>query len=114
MQLIIAIIRPFKVAELVDAVAGDGAFPGMTVLPCRGFGREKTAPHAAVPVEELLDFVDHSLVLIAAPDAAVAPLRARLIEVVRTGRSGDGKVLIVPLSDAQRIATGEVGEAALR
>jgi len=68
MKLIVAIVRPFKVAEIVDAIESDPAFPGMTVLDCRGFGREKTAPHEHVPEEDFKDFVDRQAVIVAAPD----------------------------------------------
>ena len=55
MKLILAIVRPFKVPEILDAVEADPAFPGMTVLDCRGFGREKAVPHQHVlPLEAAL------------------------------------------------------------
>jgi len=55
MKLILAIIRPFKVPEILDAVEADPAFPGMTVLDCRGFGREKAVSHRHVlPLEAAL------------------------------------------------------------
>lgn len=114
MKLIVAIVRPFKVAEIVDAVERDAAFPGMTVIDCRGFGREKTAPHEHVPEEDLKDFVDRQIVMIAAPDADAVDLADRIARITRTGRPGDGKVLVLPLEAAVRIATGEIGEGALK
>ena len=114
MKLIAAIVRPFKVTEIVDAVEVDGSFPGMTVLDCRGFGREKSAPHEHVPGEELRDFVDHSVILVAAPDDLADAIARRLEQVAHTGRPGDGKVFVLPLEAAVRIASGERGEAALR
>ena len=55
MKLILAIVRPFKVPEILDAVEADPAFPGMTVLDCRGFGREKAVSHGHVlPLEAAL------------------------------------------------------------
>lgn len=113
MKLIVAIVRPFKVAEIVDAIEGDPAFPGMTVLDCRGFGREKVAPHRRVPEEDLRDFVDRQLVLVAAPDAHAAEVERRITGVARTGQPGDGKILVLPLESAVRIATGESGDSAL-
>jgi len=114
MKLIIAIVRPFKVAEIVDAVEGDAAFPGMTVLDCRGFGREKTAPHAHVPGEELKDFVDRRVVMVAAQEGSAAAVADRIAQVARTGQPGDGEVFVLRLEHALRIATGEIRDAALR
>ena len=55
MKLILAIVRPFKVPEILDAVEADPAFPGMTLLDCRGFGREKAVSHRHVlPLEAAL------------------------------------------------------------
>jgi nitrogen regulatory protein P-II 1 len=113
MKLIVAVVRPFKVTEIVDAVEGDGAFPGMTVLECRGFGREKGQPHQHAREEDLTDFVDRRVVLVAAPEAAVSGVVERLVSIAHTGRPGDGKVFVVPLEAALRIASGERGEAAL-
>ncbi len=114
MKLIIAIVRPFKVPEVVDAFETDPQFPGMTVLHCRGFGREKTQPHRHDPQEDLTDFVDRQAVVVAAPDAQAAAVAKRIEAVARTGQAGDGKVFVVPLDEAVRIATGEAGDEALR
>lgn len=114
MKLIVAIVRPFKVAELVDAIEREPAFPGMTVLDCRGFGREKTAPHKRVPDEEFKDFVDRQAVIVAAPDGQAAAIAQRIAQVARTGQTGDGKVFVLALESALRIATGERDEQALR
>ena len=114
MKLIVAIVRPFKVADLVDAIERDPAFPGMTVLDCRGFGREKTAPHEHVPEEDFKDFVDRQAVIVAAPDAQAIVIAQRIAQVARTGQPGDGKVFVLALEAALRIATGETGDEALQ
>lgn len=114
MKLIVAIVRPFKVAEIVDAIETDSAFPGMTVLDCRGFGREKTVPHRRVAEEEFRDFVDRQAILIAAPDAQAEGIAQRIARVARTGQGGDGKVFILALESVLRIATGQTGDDALR
>lgn len=114
MKLIVAIVRPFKVADIVDAIEADQGFPGMTVLDCRGFGREKTAPHEHVPEEDFKDFVDRQAIIIAAPDDRAAGVAQRIGQLAHTGQPGDGKVFVLPLEAAQRIATGETGEDALR
>jgi nitrogen regulatory protein P-II 1 len=114
MKLIIAIIRDFKVPEVIDAVEQDPAFPGMTVLDCRGFGREKSRPHRHEPGEELNDFVDRKAVLVAAPAELADGIARRIEQLAHTGQPGDGKVFVLPLSAAIRIATGERDEDALR
>ncbi|MGH7560009.1 MAG: P-II family nitrogen regulator [Gemmatimonadales bacterium] len=113
MKLIVAIVRPFKVTDIVDGILGDAEFPGMTVVDCRGFGREKTAPHRRVPQEELTDFVDQVALLVAAPDGMVEDVVHRIETLARTGRGGDGKVFVLPLAEAVRIATGARGDKAL-
>lgn len=114
MKLIVAVVRPFKVAEIVDAVERDAAFPGMTVLDCRGFGRGKTVPHQHRPEEDVTDFVDHQAIIVAVPESAAAGVAQRIAQVAHTGQPGDGKVFTLPLEAALRIANGETGEAALR
>lgn len=114
MKLIVAIVRTFKVTGILDAVESDPGFPGMTVFEVRGFGREKSAPHDHAPDEELLDFVPHTAILVAVPDDRAQAVVERLAMVGRTGQPGDGKVFVLPLEAALRIATGELGEAALR
>jgi nitrogen regulatory protein PII len=114
MKLIVAIVCPFKVAEVVDAVEADPAFPGMTVLDCHGFGRGRTAPHGRVPEEELKDFVERQAILVAAPDERAVEILQRMAHIAHTGRPGDGKVSLLPLEAALRIATGEHGDEALR
>lgn len=114
MKLIVAIVRPFKVAELVDAIETDSRFPGMTVIDCRGFGREKTAPHEHVPGEDVQDFVERQAVIVAAPDDEAMAVAQRIAQVARTGQPGDGKVFVLALEAALRIATGETGDEALQ
>jgi len=114
MKLIVAVVRPFKVAEIVDAVEADPTFPGMTVLESRGFGREKTAPHEHVPGEDVKDFVERQTVMVAATDALAPGIAYRIAQIARTGQPGDGKVFVLPLETVVRIATGEKGDEALR
>jgi nitrogen regulatory protein PII len=114
MKLIIAIVRTFKVTEILDAVEADGSFPGMTVLDCRGFGREKSAPHQHQPGEDVTDFVDRQALVVAVSDAQADAVAEKLAGIARTGQPGDGKLFVVPLEAALRIATGERGEDALR
>lgn len=114
MKLIIAVVRPFKVTEMVDAIAAMADFPGMTVLGVRGFGREKTAPSRHHVAEHPHDFMEREAILIAASDDSAPGIVKLVTEIAHTGRPGDGKVFVVPLDQAIRIATGETGDHALR
>ena len=114
MKLIIAIVKPFKVIEIVDAVQHETDFPGLTVCDVRGFGREKTSSEEHTRGEELHDFTDHSLLLSVAPSERAAEVVELIRSVAHTGRTGDGKVFVLNLEEALRIGTGERGEAALR
>ncbi|MBI2407601.1 MAG: P-II family nitrogen regulator [Gemmatimonadetes bacterium] len=114
MKLIVAIVRPFKLPALVDAMAAEPAFPGITVLPCRGFGREKAAPHVHTADEDLHDFSPGVVLLVAAPDDVAHLVEETITRCAHTGRAGDGKIFILPMEDALRIASGERLDEALR
>ena len=98
MKLICAIVKPFKVPELVDAFRNDAGFPGMTVLQAGGFGRVR--PHSHTPAEDLHDFTSHSVVLVGVPDADATSIMERIARIAHTGQPGDGKVSVVPLEAA--------------
>lgn len=112
MKLIVAVIKPFKVTELVDAFRQQGASPGMTVVSVRGFGRRAVGSTDA-DSGAATDFAEHALVLVAAPQAEVDPLVELISRTAHTGRPGDGKVLVLPIEAALAITSGERGEAAL-
>ena len=114
MKLIIAIVRPFKITAVVDAISPDADFPGLTVINSRGFGREKSAPHLHTAAEDLHDFDEGATLMVAAPDDAVNRVCTIIGRIAHTGRPGDGKIFVLPLEDAVRIATGERLDAALR
>ena len=114
MKLVIAIVKPFKVTEIVDEVAHDPLFPGLTVIDARGFGRGKTEPHAHTRVEDLRDFSEHTALLVAVAEEQFAGVMERIRSVAHTGTTGDGKIFVLELRDALRIASGERGEEALR
>lgn len=114
MKLICAVVKPFKVPELVDAFSRGGPFPGMTVVECRGFGREKTLVGGPAAHETDEDFTDHRLVLIAAPAAAVPGIVDRLVAIAHTGQPGDGKLFVLPIEEAVALTTFARGESALR
>lgn len=111
MKLICAIVKPFKVTELVDAFRNDVEFPGMTVVEGGGFGRAR--PHRHTPSEDLHDFTSHSMILVGVPDRQVEAILQRIATIAHTGQPGDGKVFVVPLETAVAITTGERGDLAL-
>lgn len=112
MKLIVAIIKPFKVTELVDLLHRVPGFPGMTVVSGRGFGRSRGRA-ADLETGANTDFNGHEVVLVAAPEDQARRLAELIAKAAHTGRPGDGKVLIVPIEAAFAITTGEQGELAL-
>ena len=113
MKLIVAIVQPFKVPELIDAIEHRATFPGMTVLDGRGFGRGRALTSLLGAGPEVSDFARRTVVLVAAPDDQASGIADWLAKVAHTGRSGDGKVFVIPIESAIRIATGERDDKAL-
>lgn len=112
MKLILAIVKPFKVTELVDALRLVPGSPGMTVVSGRGFGRRPADAPDTDPGADA-DFVPHDVVLVAAPQAQVDYLVELIARTAHTGRHGDGKLVVLPIEAALAITTGERGEVAL-
>jgi nitrogen regulatory protein PII len=112
MKLIIAIIKPFKLEEVKEALAGVG-IEGMTVTEVKGFGRQKGHTEIYRGSEYTVDFLPKVKVEIAVTDDVVAKAAEAIVKAAKTGKIGDGKVFIVPLDDAIRIRTDERGESAI-
>jgi nitrogen regulatory protein PII len=112
MKKIEAIIKPFKLDEVKEALSKEG-IQGMTVSEVKGFGRQKGHTELYRGAEYVVDFLPKiKLELLLEDDKAVRA--ASLIEsVARTGRIGDGKIFVLPVDDVIRIRTGERGEQAL-
>jgi nitrogen regulatory protein PII len=112
MKKIEAIIKPFKLDEVKEALSKEG-IQGMTVSEVKGFGRQKGHTELYRGAEYVVDFLPKIKVeLLLEDDKAVRA--AGLIEsVARTGRIGDGKIFVLPVDDVIRIRTGERGEQAL-
>jgi len=106
MKLILAIVKPFKVTEIVDAVHAEQDFPGLTVCDARGFGREKTCAGEHPRGGDLHDFTNHSVLLIAVPADRAESYAEMVRSVAHTGRPGDGKVFTLDIDRAIRIGTG--------
>ncbi len=112
MKLIVAIVKPFKVDDVKDALVGLGV-QGMTVSEVRGFGRQRGHTEVYRGAEYQIDFVPKLRIEILADDSDADRVAHEVIERARTGQIGDGKVWVVPVDAAYRIRTGEAGTDAL-
>jgi nitrogen regulatory protein P-II 1 len=112
MKLIIAIIKPFKLEEVKDAIAEIGV-EGMTVTEVKGFGRQKGHTEIYRGSEYTVDFLPKVKIEIAVADDMAGKTADAIAKAARTGKIGDGKVFIVPVAEAIRIRTDERGEGAV-
>jgi nitrogen regulatory protein P-II 1 len=112
MKLITAVIKPFKLEEVKDALAAAGV-EGMTVTEVKGFGRQKGHTEIYRGSEYTVDFLPKVKIELAVADEIVASVVAAIVKGARTGKIGDGKVFVLPLEEVVRIRTDERGESAL-
>jgi nitrogen regulatory protein PII len=112
MKLIIAIIKPFKLDEVKEALSKVGV-DGMTVTEVKGFGRQKGHTEIYRGSEYTVDFLPKVKIEIALTDELVQPAVAAISTGAKTGKIGDGKIFVVPLEDVLRIRTDERGDAAV-
>jgi nitrogen regulatory protein P-II 1 len=112
MKLIMAIIKPFKLDEVKDALNEIG-IEGITVSEVKGFGRQKGHTELYRGAEYVVDFIPKIKLEIAVADELVNKVIETIQNVAKTGRIGDGKIFILPLEDAIRIRTGETGSEAI-
>jgi nitrogen regulatory protein P-II 1 len=112
MKLIEAIIKPFKLDEVKDALNEIG-IAGITVSEVKGFGRQKGHTELYRGAEYVVDFIPKVKIEIAVADELVAKVVAAIEDTAKTGRIGDGKIFIIPLEEAVRIRTGEKGDEAI-
>jgi len=112
MKLIIAIIKPFKLEEVKEALSEIG-IEGMTVTEVKGFGRQKGHTEIYRGSEYTVDFLPKVKVEIVVPDDVVGKTVDTIVKAGKTGKIGDGKVFVVGLEEAVRIRTDERGEAAI-
>jgi nitrogen regulatory protein P-II 1 len=112
MKLIEAIIKPFKLDEVKDALNEIG-IEGITVSEVKGYGRQKGHTELYRGAEYVVDFIPKVKLEIAVADELVAKAVATIEDTAKTGRIGDGKIFIIPLEDAVRIRTGEKGDEAI-
>ena len=112
MKLIIAIIKPFKLEEVKDALAQLGV-EGMTVTEVKGFGRQKGHTEIYRGSEYAVDFLPKVKLEVALSDDVVAKAVEAIVNAARTGKIGDGKIFVVPIDSVIRIRTGESGDEAI-
>ncbi len=112
MKLIEAIIKPFKLDEVKDALNGIG-IEGITVSEVKGFGRQKGHTELYRGAEYVVDFIPKVKLEIAVADEMVAKVIETIENTAKTGRIGDGKIFILSLEEAMRIRTGEKGAEAI-
>jgi nitrogen regulatory protein P-II 2 len=112
MKLVIAVIKPFKLDEVRDALAGLGV-QGMTVSEVRGFGRQKGQTEIYRGAEYATSFVPKVRLEIAIDEGLAPRVIETIQQVARTGSIGDGKLFVLDLEQAVRIRTGEAGHDAL-
>ena len=112
MKLVTAIIKPFKLDEVREALSGIGV-QGITVTEVKGFGRQKGHTELYRGAEYVVDFLPKVKVEIIAADGLVAKIIETIETSAKTGRIGDGKIFVTPVEDVIRIRTGERGEAAI-
>ena len=112
MKLIEAIIKPFKLDEVKDALNAIG-IEGITVSEVKGFGRQKGHTELDRGAEYVVDFIPKIKMEIAVSDDLVSKVVETIQTTAKTGRIGDGKIFIISLEEAIRIRTGENGTDAI-
>jgi nitrogen regulatory protein P-II 1 len=112
MKLVEAIIKPFKLDEVKDALNELGIM-GITVSEVKGFGRQKGHTELYRGAEYVVDFIPKVKLEIAVSDDMVSKVIETIQNAAKTGRIGDGKIFVMPLEEAVRIRTGEKGGEAL-
>ena len=112
MKKVEAIIKPFKLEDLKEGLQEIG-IQGMTVSEVKGFGRQKGHAEIYRGAEYVIDFLPKVKVEVVATDDLVPQVVEVIQNSTRTGKAGDGKIFIIPVENAVRIRTGEVGEDAI-
>jgi len=112
MKLIIAIIKPFKLDEVKEALSQVGV-EGMTVTEVKGFGRQKGHTEIYRGSEYTVDFLPKVKLEIAVTDESVGKVVETISKAAKTGKIGDGKIFVLPLEEIVRIRTDERGDTAV-
>jgi nitrogen regulatory protein PII len=112
MKLIIAIIKPFKLDEVKEALTAIG-IEGMTVTEVKGFGRQKGHKEIYRGSEYTVDFLPKMKIEIAVTDDIYVKVVETIVKAAKTDKIGDGKVFVLPLEEVVRIRTSESGDVAI-
>ena len=112
MQKIEAIVKPFKLDEVKEALQGAG-IQGMTVTEVKGFGRQKGHTELYRGAEYVVDFLPKIKIELAVSDELADKAVQAIVEAANTGRIGDGKIFVTEIEEAIRIRTGERGPDAV-
>jgi len=112
MKKLTAIIKPFKLDEVREALA-DVGITGLTVTEVKGFGRQKGHTELYRGAEYVVDFLPKVQIEAIVTDAVVERAIDAVIRAARTGRIGDGKIFVTSVDEVIRIRTGETGESAV-
>ncbi len=113
MKKIEAIIKPFKLDEVKDAL-NDIGIQGMTITEVKGFGRQKGHTELYRGAEYVVDFIPKIKIEIIVPDNIAGEAMEIIEKIAKTGKIGDGKIFVSDVMDAVRIRTGQRGEEAIR
>ena len=112
MKKVEAIIKPFKLDEVKEALSGVGV-QGITVSEVKGFGRQRGHSELYRGAEYVVDFLPKVKLEVIVKDDQVEPVIEAITAAARTGRIGDGKIFVTTVDEVVRIRTGETGDSAL-
>ena len=112
MKLITAIVKPFKLEEVREALAEVGV-TGLTVTEVKGFGRQKGHTELYRGAEYVVDFLPKVKIEVAVKDSEVERSIDSIVKAAKTGKIGDGKIFVTNIEQVIRIRTGETGDAAV-
>jgi nitrogen regulatory protein PII len=112
MKLVTAIIKPFKLDEVREALSAIGV-QGITVTEVKGFGRQKGHTELYRGSEYTVDFLPKVKIEVVVPDQLAEKVVTTIAGAAKTGSIGDGKVFVLPINESIRIRTGETGESAV-
>ncbi len=112
MKRVEAIIKPFKLDAVKDAIALAGV-QGMTISEVKGFGRQKGHAELYRGAEYVVDFLPKVKIEVLVEDARAPQVVDAIVAAARTGRIGDGKIFVLPVDDIVRVRTGERGDEAI-
>ena len=112
MKMVVAIIKPFKLDDVREALA-DAGVAGITVTEVKGFGRQKGHTELYRGAEYVVDFLPKIKVEVVLGDDLVDQAVEAIIKAARTGKIGDGKIFVTAVEQVVRIRTGEIDESAV-